>query len=341
MNSSNAARGTETDSDESTPFPVTPPRQIIHPFTSSSSSNGADLTVWALDQIYSSCFSDDPRGWDRTRAFLGNLSPHLRAVVSYFPDSANGEYWTPFPLSNEDFECLKRSKFHADEDLKYDYDALFEILVFRMPEPHAHSHVQVRLAYKIVAQLEAIAEHNDTVKPFINRLYASILSPFECTDSERHPDFSAHHLSQPKPAVIGEVALLETGKNLDRLADEYHFELRSYINVVFGLRFGFWKNENGHVKISAMLSTWRPVLRHGLYVGSRCEDVMLYDEFGNKIVDEHAGLRLSLEDFAFFRLPTEFPGLDQYTVFVSVEELQEMLGEAAEIHQAYGWTRIP
>ncbi|OAG34448.1 hypothetical protein AYO21_11400 [Fonsecaea monophora] len=326
--------------------PTTPPDQTIGSVGSSSfkSSSSDELESWSPDvathspattrQLEPS--SEEQPVADRIRALLDTLSPELQAVITHMPEAYHrSSYWTEFPLCSADFAGLKVR--NADWLYRYDYDAANEILTFRTPVSNAHGYVQSMLHHKIMSQLEDIASCSDKVATFIRELDASARRPIRYAGSERHPDISFGHTSQNNPAVVGELAFPPTNKDLHALAEEYHQRMRGLVNVVFGLVVGFWYDENSTVKTSAALRVWRPgIVGQEGNIGAqpRYEEIIIYDESGERIIDSQAGLRLSLEDFACRRSVDEgeFGRLDQHEIFIALPTLQDILDAAAERH---------
>ncbi|OAL34091.1 hypothetical protein AYO20_06546 [Fonsecaea nubica] len=320
--------------------PTTPPDQTIGSMGSSSfkSSSSDELVSWSPDvathspattrQLEPS--SEEQPVADRIRALLDTLSPELQAVITHMPQAYHrSSYWTEFPLCSADFDCLTMVDLGMGEMLK--------ILIFRTPVSNAHGYVQSMLHHKIMSQLEDIASCSDKVATFIRELDASARRPIRYAGSERHPDISFGHTSQNNPAVVGELAFPPTNKDLHQLAEEYHRKMRGVVNVVFGLMVRFWYDENSTIKTSATLRVWRPDVvdqEANIDTQPRYEEIIIYDESGERIIDSQAGLRLSLEDFACRHSVDEgeFGRLDQHEIFISLPTLQDILDTAAERH---------
>ena len=146
-------------------------------------------------------------------------------------------------------------------------------------------------------------------------------------DTERSPDCSwAYDDMVDYPSCIIEVANSQTTKNLTKLAQDYIFGTGAAVRTVVG--FDFYRRSK-----KATMSIWRPKLNdEGILTGTVCEVVQIRHEDGQRNQDEGAGLRLSLEDFAFCRPAGTFDGLDQVSLFIPVSRLCDML-EHAEEHQ--------
>ncbi|KIX97541.1 uncharacterized protein Z520_06993 [Fonsecaea multimorphosa CBS 102226] len=359
MNASNAAFEALGEHPESSHRSTISRHQTADRWESSSESSSStapdEKAAWLLNQIYAIASSDERHDWDSVDPLLkeiGELFPLLQAFVTQLIDEdSESSYWTAFPLALEEYGILERSDFH--DSLKYDYYFTARTLVSRMSASSSHCHVQHNLAYKIKQQLEEIASRDDNAKEFLRGLsVAQDRKMHYSTHTMRSPDFRFMHWDQKYPTVIGEIASSQTTKDLTRLADEYLFHMRGYLNVVFGINFGFRYDENSNIKTSATLWIWRHELRGGEHIVPHFEEITIFDESGDRIVDKQSGLRLSLTDFVCHRpsykkigwtnhlsdivrsYPLEVEGLEPYEVFISLEDLQDVLEGAAELYQA-------
>lgn len=152
-------------------------------------------------------------------------------------------------------------------------------------------------------------------------------SPFSTTkkDIQRSPDGAWAYRTVRNPSCIIEIANSQSTKNLAKLAEEYIWGTSAVVRTVVGFDF------DHRTKKGATLSIWRPKLnKEGALTGITSEVVEIRRKDGQRNQDTEAGLRLSLEDFAFRRPSGTFDGLDQVSIFIPVSRLCDMLEQAEE-----------
>ncbi|RMZ84678.1 hypothetical protein DV737_g894, partial [Chaetothyriales sp. CBS 132003] len=130
------------------------------------------------------------------------------------------------------------------------------------------------------------------------------------------------HSKSPFPTVIIEVAHSQRGVKLSLLAEEYILGSRLVIGVVVGVDIEYRKSKR------ATFSIWRAELQgpddDQAWV---VEPAIFRHDNGTPNLDQNAGLRLRLEDFADQKTCQQFKDIDR-DIFVSCHELYQCLEEA-------------
>ncbi|KAH0829873.1 hypothetical protein FOPE_10713 [Fonsecaea pedrosoi] len=208
-----------------------------------------------------------------------------------------------------------------------------------MPNHETHEVFLARSAFEIQYQLRQISEQKDIAsttaefaKHIVDRRHSTFYypPPFSTAkkNTERSPDGSWVYHLVCKPSCILEVANSQTTKELAKLAEDYIWGTNAAVRTVVGFDFDYQAGKR------ATLSIWRPKLNpEGGLTGIRRELVEIRSKDGQRNQDTNAGLRLSLEDFAYRRPKGTFDDLDQVSIFIPVGELCDMLEVAEEQYQ--------
>lgn len=202
-----------------------------------------------------------------------------------------------------------------------------------MPNYEKHEVFLDAVRYQIRHQLEQISLQDGVAAAFargiVFRASSTIYYPplFSTTirDTERTPDCGWSYHTWSKPSCILEVASSQTTKNLQKLAEEYIGCTNGNVRTVVGFDF------DHRAKKGASLSVWRAQFNsEHILTGTTREVVELRHKDGIRNQDPDAGLRLSLEDFAFCRPAGTFDGLDQVSLFIPVSYLCDQLEKGEE-----------
>ncbi|OAL29738.1 hypothetical protein AYO20_09122 [Fonsecaea nubica] len=273
-----------------------------------------------------------------------DMSPALAHVINQIKSlSSCTPSWSEYYLSPADFEKLQRLERDVLEvyNLRYDYSAGDCTFILRMPNHETHEVFLADSTFEIRTQLKQISKQKDIApttaefaRDIIDRRHSTFYypPPFSTAkrNTERSPDGSYVYHLVCKPSCIIEVANSQTAKELEKLAEDYIWGTNAAVRTVVGFDFDYQAGKR------ATLSIWRPKLnRKGVLTGIRREVVEIRSKDGKRNQDTNAGLRLSLEDFAYRRPTGTFDGLDQVSIFIPVGELCDML-EVAESQDQMG-----
>ncbi|EXJ77790.1 hypothetical protein A1O3_10019 [Capronia epimyces CBS 606.96] len=276
---------------------------------------------------------------------LPNPSPALSLVINKINNLHTCPLdWSEYNLSEQDFEELQlreqRNEF-GDRHLRYDYSPANRTFALRMPNGAPHevltrgTDIEVALALaQIPSQTGISSTAAEFVKGLCNRGSTTIWypDPFSAVEEnkkniERAPDGSWGQLPMINvyPACIFEVANSQTTKCLENLAREYIFGTRGAVRTVVGFDLGY------RTKKGAKMSTWRVKLNsEGSLIGITREIMVVCNKDGQRNQDPEAGLRLSLEDFAFSRPAGTLDGLEKISIFIPVSRLCDILEQGGE-----------
>ncbi|KEF57671.1 uncharacterized protein A1O9_05589 [Exophiala aquamarina CBS 119918] len=193
--------------------------------------------------------------------------------------------WIEFPSEPLQFEELKKL-----EQLGYDYSEADEILTFRMAGA-GHEWIDCELVTKISQGLEF------ALLPTSKCGSASLkYRSFKVAGKKLIQQPDAQFLSDLRllPSLIIEVTWTQTTKNLQELVCDYILGSNARIRTVIGFDVGPAPRKR------ATVCDWRTVHNEDNIAGT-CDSTEICTVSGVKNTDPQAGLRLTLEDFAYPR----------------------------------------
>ncbi|KAL9097654.1 MAG: hypothetical protein Q9163_006319 [Psora crenata] len=185
---------------------------------------------------------------------------------------------------------------------------------------------KLRLSGRISEQLRLLSRGFGSAADFakdIRHVGSTTIRPRDPEYGTHDPDSSFHHLKSPSSTVIIEVAHIQREKKLRTLADDYILGSNLEIRVVVGVDIEYSKSKR------ATFSIWRARIQNDKVwvVEPTVENQIFRYDDGKPNVDQNAGLRLRLEDFADQKVCRQFEDLDR-DIFVSYTELYQYLEEA-------------
>ncbi|OQU96241.1 hypothetical protein CLAIMM_02350 isoform 2 [Cladophialophora immunda] len=297
----------------------------------SATSEGDEVEPWSA--VSPACFSP-------------SLDPQLKHVLEWAesPSLTATTDYIEFPLAPPQFEELKKLEqlgLFCGENFRYDYSEADEILAFRMAGG-GHEWIKGRLTMKISQGLADAAARDDnshSAREFAllpTSLGGSSLLNFRSSTvadkkERRSPDaqFLSDRSRRPwLPSLIIEVAWTQTTKSLEKLAYEYIRGSNGRIRTVIGF------DVNPSARKGATVYVWRAVFNQD-NIAVACDSTEIRSVSGIKNPDPQAGLRLTLEDFAYSRNPEEYPDLDAVVIFIPVDDLYEILEEAEAAQEGF------
>ncbi|EXJ77137.1 hypothetical protein A1O3_10295 [Capronia epimyces CBS 606.96] len=146
----------------------------------------------------------------------------------------------------------------------------------------------------------------------------------------RQPDAQFSSKKLGGPSLIVEVAWTQSPKNLQKLAHDYILGTNEEVRTVIGVDVNTSRGKGARV------SVWRPVYdKDKNAVGVGCDSTEIRSKDGVKNPDPKAGLRLTLEDFAYDRNPGQYPFLNSTNVFIPLDDLVSMLEESEEAQEDF------
>ncbi|KIW77016.1 hypothetical protein Z517_09462 [Fonsecaea pedrosoi CBS 271.37] len=237
-----------------------------------------------------------------------SINPILEAVDRYKRGQfVPGGRLLKFHISELEYQELEEK---LSEDLFFkakisrDYFPSLRLFVLRMPSD-IHERFLVRL-------------HDETRHQLRN-----LEGPSSSFAQEIEFIASTHLQSHKKRVWVTEVAYSQDNKKLPHLADEYILGSNLRVRALLGFDIQYQRKK-------ALVSVWRP---HAVQGDDRevwataAETQVFRDDNGEPNLDTHAGLRVSLRDFASVEFCKKFENL-KGSIFISCATLCTFLNEA-------------
>ncbi|KAH0829839.1 hypothetical protein FOPE_10546 [Fonsecaea pedrosoi] len=255
-----------------------------------------------------------------------SISPILEAVDRYKRGQfVPGGRLLKFHISELEYQELEEK---LSEDLFFkakisrDYFPSLRLFVLRIPSD-IHERFLVRLHDEIRHQLRNLEGPSSSFAQEIEFIASTTFNPTRKGLGVHDPDGSFRHRSQRFPGVVTEVAYSQDHKKLPHLADEYILGSNLRVRALLGFDIQYKRKQ-------ALVSVWRPhaVQRDDREVWATAAETQVFrDDNGEPNLDPHAGLRVSLRDFASVEFCKKFENLEG-SIFISCATLCTFLNEA-------------